>query len=227
MDNLRNDDRSIITIDDLILRVRIPEENSNHPITLMLHGWTGNENVMWIFASRLPKNHILVAPRGLFPTVNGGYGWYPVKSRIWPWVDDFIPAIERLNTLLTSENFPKADFSRLSLVGFSQGAALAYAFTLLNPDKVSAVAGLSGFLPDGVQAYSREEGLRGLQVFVTHGTEDELVPVARARESVAFFEQNFAQVTYCEDQVGHKLSAGCFRGLEYFFAGLECSWCFP
>jgi hypothetical protein len=30
-----------------------------------------------------------------------------------------------------------------------------------------------------------------------------------------------ASVIYCEDDVGHKLSSSCFRGMETFFAGIE------
>jgi hypothetical protein len=34
---------------------------------------------------------------------------------------------------------------------------------------------------------------------------------------VALLEKAGATVTYCEEDVGHKLSAGCFRGLESYF----------
>jgi predicted esterase len=44
------------------------------------------------------------------------------------------------------------------------------------------------------------------------------VPVGRARASVALLEQAGAQVTYCEDEVGHKVSIPCLHGLKKFFA---------
>jgi len=47
---------------------------------------------------------------------------------------------------------------------------------------------------------------------VAHGTQDQLVPIDRARTSIELLEQAGAQVTYCEDEVGHKLSANaCVR----------------
>jgi phospholipase/carboxylesterase len=55
-------------------------------------------------------------------------------------------------------------------------------------------------------------------VFIAHGTTDNLVPVEMARESANLLKQAGANVTYCEEEVGHKLSAPCFRGLEAFFA---------
>jgi predicted esterase len=47
---------------------------------------------------------------------------------------------------------------------------------------------------------------------------DEMVNVQIARRSVELLKQAGADVTYCEDEVGHKLSAGCQRALETFFA---------
>jgi predicted esterase len=44
------------------------------------------------------------------------------------------------------------------------------------------------------------------------------VPIALGRRAVEILELAGASVTYCEDEVGHKLSASCFRGLEAFFS---------
>jgi phospholipase/carboxylesterase len=172
---------------------------------------------MWVFATRLPKDAWLVAPRGLYKAPLGGYSWYAQKSKAWPWVDDFYPALESLQTLLTVENFPLADFNKLRLVGFSQGAALAYTYALSFSGRVRSLAGLSGFLPDGANALVRDLPLRDKPVFIAHGKQDMLVPVERARQAVELLNQAGARVSYCEDDVGHKLSANCFRGMQAFF----------
>jgi predicted esterase len=75
---------------------------------------------------------------------------------------------------------------------------------------------LAGFVPSGMDAIIGARPLAGKQVFVAHGTEDELVPVDRARASIALLEQAGAVVTYCEDVVGHKVSAACSRALGKF-----------
>jgi phospholipase/carboxylesterase len=85
------------------------------------------------------------------------------------------------------------------------------------PERIASVAGLSGFLPEGTSTWLSNERLKGLPIFIAHGTEDELVPVNKARLSVDQLEKAGADVTYCEDEVGHKLSAKCFRGLEAFY----------
>ena len=206
-----------VDIEGWIMRMHIPPGDEPHPLIVLLHGWTGDENAMWIFAARLPEKAILLSPRGLFPAAVGGYGWQKNQAQGWPRWDDFLPAIDLLLSVLTTVNFPDADLAQLSLVGFSQGAALAYSLALLHPERVSSLAGLSGFMPGGAENLIHRRLLEGKPVFIAHGTRDELVLVERARQSVELLAQAGANVTYCEHDVGHKLSAACFRSMQTFF----------
>jgi phospholipase/carboxylesterase len=209
---LTNDET--ISINNWVMRVHQPDGVGPFPVFLMIHGWTGDENSMWVFASRLPKNALEIAPRGLFRTTGGGYSWYPKLNKPLPWLDDFSPAVEQIFETISLKNFPLGDFSSLHLVGFSQGAALACSMSVLYPERIASLAGLSGFLPEGASTW--------LPVFIAHGTRDERVPVERARSAVVQLENAGASVTYCEDDVGHKLSANCFRGLEAFYKQVAC-----
>lgn len=173
---------------------------------------------MDIFTPRLPPDAVLIQPRGLHPTPQGGYSWQPDHQKKWASIQDFRPAVEALMDLLDPVNFPTVDFKRLSLVGFSQGAALAYAFLLLYPERVKALAALAGFMPEGAGELSKPGSLAGKPVFVSHGTKDEMVPIQRARAAVSLLEQAGAQVSYCESDVGHKLSLECFGGLGEFLS---------
>ncbi len=204
------------TIDDWVIRVREPAGKGPHPVLLLLHGWTGDENSMWIFTSRLPNDFYLIAPRGQYFSPLGGYSWQTNREKPWPSIDEFRPSVDALLKLLTPANFPSGDFSKFRLAGFSQGAALVYAFGLLQPQRVISFAGLSGFFPDGAGELVKIKPLQGKPAFVAHGTLDDLVPIDRARQAVVMLEEAGAQVTFCEDNVGHKLSAACFRGLESF-----------
>jgi len=212
----------VIEVNGWVVRLSQNDRRQNDgggllPVFVMLHGWTGDENVMWVFASRLPPASLILSPRGLYPTPMGGYNWQPQNVRAFPDVDDFKPAIEALSALLTPGNFPAGDWSQASLVGFSQGAALAYTFALTHPERVKSVAGLSGFMPGGTEKIVAALPLTGKAAFMAHGLQDDLVPVERARQAAQILQQAGAQVTTCEDDVGHKLSASCFRGLQAFF----------
>ena len=200
-----------------VIQQRIPAGDGPHPLLLLLHGWTGDEYSMWIFTSRLSNNFIVVAPRGLFSTPLGGFGWHLQAKRDWPSIDDFKPAVEALLELVSSKNYSTADLSQVNMIGFSQGAALMYSIALYHSSQVGALAGLSGFLPEGTSGLVERRPLLGKQVFVAHGRMDDLVPVNRARSAVTILEKASARVTYCEENVGHKLSANCFRGMGEFF----------
>jgi len=208
-----------LEIRDWVIRYREPGGNGPRPVILLLHGWMGDEESMGIFSSRLPNEYLILAPRGIFPATNGGFSWYPIREPGWPVLETFKPAIYELLELINSWPLtaPWGDFSRFRLAGFSQGAALAYAFTLLYPERVQAVAGLAGFLPRDVESYLKNISLKGIIVYVSHGLRDDIVPVEKARETVKLFKRVGADVTFCESDVGHKLSADCFKGLEVFF----------
>ena len=74
---MENQITETLEIDGWVFRRRIPSGRGPHPLILMLHGWTGDEHAMWIFASRLPAEAMLLAPRGLHDTPYGGYAWHP------------------------------------------------------------------------------------------------------------------------------------------------------
>jgi phospholipase/carboxylesterase len=215
------DETQMLAIGEWKLRIRKPEGKGPHPFLLLLHGWTGDENSMWVFATRLPKHYYLAAPRGIYRTSVSGYGWHPEIDREWPDLEDFNPVLDKLMGLLTAENFPDVDLSSFHAAGFSQGAALTYSLALLHPERISSFASLSGFMPENVEALVSEKPLEGKRAYITHGTRDELVPIKWARKAVELAEEAGAIVVYCEDDVGHKLSAQCFRGMEGFFLNSE------
>src|SRR5919108_2332898 len=113
-----------LNIEGWVVRVRKPDGGGPHPVILLLHGWTGDENSMWIFTPRLPKDTFLIAPRGIYKSPTGGYGWHPHSEDELPHVDEFQPVIKELFALLTPSHFEEANLSNIRIVGFSQGAAL-------------------------------------------------------------------------------------------------------
>jgi phospholipase/carboxylesterase len=203
----------------IIFRERSPVGIKPHKLLLLLHGWTGDENSMWIFTSRIPENYLVISPRGFWETPLGGYGWRKENSQNRGKIIDFEPAIDLLNGLIFSLDYPDIDNQNFSLMGFSEGAALAYAMALKYPERIERLAGLSGFIPDDLDLGETKGILAGKNVFIAHGKKDELVSVERARKVVEVLTNAGAEVHYCEEDVGHKLSVGCFRGLGEYFQG--------
>ncbi|MFN2196894.1 MAG: alpha/beta hydrolase [Anaerolineales bacterium] len=204
-----------------VYRLRQPVDSAvPAPVYLLLHGWTGDENVMWVFADRIPAKFLEIAPRAPYPAPRGGYSWQPEMHTGWPDYEALHPTAEQLlkfiDELRAVPELHNADFERINLMGFSQGAALSYTFALTYPQRVRSLVGLAGFLPNNVSQLVSAQPLAGTPVFIAHGTLDTLVPVPRARQSVELLERAGARVTYCEDQVEHKLGTTCFQAMQAF-----------
>jgi phospholipase/carboxylesterase len=208
---------TVVEIGGLTVRQRLPSGPSSPRLMLMLHGWTGDENSMWIFASRIPDNYLILAPRGITRPALGGYGWENQGTIGWPAADDLQDSVNALFELIHSYEYPGLEKARFSLMGFSQGAALGYTILLKYPERIRKLAGISGFLPAGLEEYAADRRLAGKLVFVSHGTKDKMVPVERSREVVEGLKSAGADVIYCEEDVGHKLSSGCFRAMDDYF----------
>lgn len=209
----------LIDFEGWTLRVRVPR--SPKRLLLMIHGFTGDENSMWIFARDLPSHYLIVAPRGPHDAETGGYSWRPPHPETFgrPSLEQLQPAAEALIRLVDAYALSAGmDASVFDLMGFSQGAALSNLLAFLHPSRIRKIGILAGFLPSGLENLIPGRPLEGKPFFVAHGTRDELITIDRARASIALLEQAGARVTYCEDGVGHKVSVTCLRALKDFFA---------
>jgi len=173
----------------------------------MLHGLSGDENVMWIFDHALPRSATVIAPRALYASELGGTSW--ARSVVRDDLDDvdFREAIELLSRFMTEViALYQIDPQRVIVMGFSQGAALSYALSLAHPEMLCGVVALAGFLPQS--EWSAAESKNALPHYlIIHGTHDEAVLVDRARSARSVLESRGAAVEYHEHRVGHKISA--------------------
>ncbi len=208
----------LIEFEDWTLRIR----KTDHPsprLLLMLHGFTGDENSMWVFARDLPSHYWIIAPRAPHVTEPSGYSWRPLHAGTYgrPSLEQLRPAAEALIRLVDAYQLSaKIDARVFDLMGFSQGAAMSNLLVFLYPERIRKTGILAGFVPSGLDELVAQRPLAGKPFFVAHGTKDEMVPVERARASIEILEQAGAQVTYCEDEVGHKVSLTCLRALKDF-----------
>lgn len=208
-------DTTLTTFENWTLRVR---PGTSQRVLLLLHGWTGDENSMWIFTRNFPVEYWIIAPRAPNVANPSGYSWRaPAPRGSWPTVDLFRPSIAALIDLLEGwANANGLDASTVDVAGFSQGAALTLVLGALHPDWVRKMGILSGFAPEGAEQILTPGRLSGKNIFLAHGTQDEMVPIEMARHAIRLLEGSGAQVAYCESEVGHKLSADCLKALETY-----------
>jgi len=210
----------LISFHNWTLRVR----ESTHPsprLMLLIHGFTGDENSMWVFGRDLPSHYWIVAPRAPHVSEPSGYSWRPSQFENMDQLslDQLRGSAEALIHLVDEYSASiKVDSVVFDVMGFSQGGAMSSLLAFLYPQRVRKVGILAGFVPSGLEELVSQRLLEGKAFFVAHGIKDETVPIDRAHASIEILEQSGAQVTYCEDEVGHKVSVTCLRSLKNFFA---------
>ena len=212
-----------IEVGSSIVKIREPKDGSgsNPRVAFLLHGWTGDESSMWVFGNKMDDDWLLVAPRAPYPSIDldlGGYSWVNQSIKQWPTYQDFFPSVNNISNIVKklAVRYPLTDFSKISLIGFSQGAAMAFVYAGAHKDVIDKLVLLSGFLPDGHEGFLKPEDINNLNIFVGHGSKDEIVPVQKAKEIKERFEDYCKGFVYCVTDVGHRLGSECFNSFQSF-----------
>jgi len=212
-------DGPILNETGLVHRVLEPAGPGPYPTVVMLHGRSGNEDVMWLFNRLTPVNWLKIAPRGIVSAPHGGFSWLQQEFGAWPSLSAFDTAVDAVYHFL--ESLPRvynADPDRIYLMGFSQGAATSFAITMRHPGLVQAIAGLVGFLPGDCRQPLYLEALRELPIFMAVGKNDPLIPYEQTLICAQTLRQADVQLTYHEYNTGHKLNAQGFKDLQAWWA---------
>ena len=197
----------------LVHMVAVPESDGPHKCVVMIQGRKGNEEVMWVFAPTLPKEWLVIAPRAI-EVEDDGYSWHPFMPYL-PDIDVFDEAVGRLHQFI--ESLPAlygVDPDGIFLMGFSQGAALAFAYAIRYPDQIQGIAALMGFMPEGYQSILEKQPLARMPVFMAAGKEDDTIPLHESQRSAQTALDAGADLTYGEYETGHKLNRQATRELR-------------
>ena len=109
------------------------------------------------------------------------------------------------------------DKDNVTLIGFSQGTILSFAVALSYPEKVKNVIGLSGYVNPAILKEDFEsKDLSGLSVYSSHGTSDQVIPVAWARRTKPFLDSLGIENSYSEFPVGHGVAPQNFTELKHW-----------
>ncbi len=180
------------------------------PAIVMLHGRGADADDLVPLGSYLGVDGIaVIAPRAPFPfTYGDGFAWYDVEGPKLPGEEKFRKSLDILRKFLdeAKEAYP-LDPGQLILLGFSQGTVMSYATALLDPTKVKAIVALSGYIPNKSGLPLQLHDLKGLPVFISHGTSDPIIPVEYGRESAEILRKAGADVCYMEYPIGHELNS--------------------
>lgn len=205
---------------NLLHTLHQPAGDGPHPTIFVLHGYGANaHDLLGLAPHLLGGKALVIAPQGplevpLDPQARlHGYAWFPLTLAQPPTEKDVGRGIESAQTFLDAaiEKYP-VDQRRMALLGFSQGGLIAFALALKDPDRFKALAALSTWLPDDLNASLPADASK-LPVWVQHGTNDEVIAVSRARDTKKKLEARGVPLSYKEYEMGHEISVDSLRDL--------------
>jgi phospholipase/carboxylesterase len=158
-------------------------------------------------------------------TINGGYpmpAWYDIRGTALDRQEDeagLRASQQAIEALIAREIERGIPASRIVLMGFSQGCAMALMTGLRYPERLAGIIGLSGYLPLlPSTAAERHAANAELPIFLAHGLKDPVVPLARAEAARAELERLGYQPDWHQYPMEHSL---CNEEIEDLNAWLQ------
>lgn len=182
------------------------------PTLLTLHGRGANAFDLLGLAPHICQGKFLViCPQGPLETPIAadtmGYAWYPMSLGGPPDVAAILSSQRQLQTFLDDsvKRYP-IDPKKLVVLGFSQGGVMAHSLALANPERFAALVVLSSWLPrEMVAQLEIGSAVQSLPTLVQHGTQDPMIEIGRARDSVEKLRELRVPLTYREYEMGHEI----------------------
>ena len=189
--------------------VRESALTENAPLIIMLHGYGSDENDLFSFASELPDDFFIISVRASYPMQPYGNAWYAINfdADQGKWNDNE-QAIQSCHLIAKFIDEAVATYpvnkQNVTLLGFSQGSILSYAVALTYPEKVKNIIALSGYVnKDILPADIQQKDYSNLEFYCSHGSLDQVIPVAWARQTSPFLNSLNIKHHYSEFPVGH------------------------
>lgn len=186
----------------------------------MLHGYGSHENDLFSFASDLNENHFVISLRAPLRLGFGGFAWYEINFNAsgdkWTDVDAGLKSIGMLEEFIENvgDHYP-VDTSNITLMGFSQGAIMSYAYSFRHPERLKAVIAMSGYI---VQELMPEKAplqlVQRVPYYITHGTEDPVIPISWTEQGVAHLERLQIPHTFKKYPMPHGISPDAYSDLK-------------
>ncbi|MDG1685626.1 MAG: alpha/beta fold hydrolase [Flavobacteriaceae bacterium] len=189
---------------------------TNPPLLVLIHGYGSNENDLFSFAEYLHPDLLVISLRAPLNLPMMGHAWYSIHfdAEQGKWSDDAEAigsrelVLQFLDELMQIHPYDK---SQVHLLGFSQGAILSFSLALTYPNRFASIVALSGYLNENITTIPMEGKIP--QIYVGHGTQDEVVPYEWDKQGVERLRQAGIDVHFDSFPVGHTISQDGFHKL--------------
>jgi len=179
-----------------------------HPGLILLHGRGADEEDLAGLVDEFDGRFLILSPRAPYSfSFGGGFTWYEFDAVGTPDPVMFGTSYDKLFRFLRDAvaGYP-IDPTRLYLFGFSMGTVMSHAIALTEPAMVRGIIANSGYVPERTPLQFRWDALGHMDVLITHGTMDPVLPIQMGRRSQELYRVSAARLTYREYPMGHQIS---------------------
>lgn len=200
--------------------VRKSSLTQNAPLLIMMHGYGSDENDLFSFSSELPEELFIISVRAPYPMQPYGNAWYAINfdENQGKWSDNEQAKQSRdliAKFIDEAKDAYPVNKNNVTLLGFSQGTILSYAVALTYPEKVKNVIALSGYVNKDILSEGiNKKDYSNLDFYCSHGSVDQVIPVAWARQTEPFLTSLKIKHKYSEFPVGHGVAPQNFYELK-------------
>lgn len=180
-------------------------ERAGTDLLVVLHGYGSNEARMAKHFPALPERFTCAAPRGPFE-MDGEFGWFLLDYFLNNDFADVITATNKVFAWLDTE-VARYGFSSVSLLGHSQGMAMASTMLRLRQQAFAAVVGLSGFVLDNALLAASEPLQTKTPFFWARDVEDLVINPDAVEFSAQWLRENTELQSALYPGMGHKVGA--------------------
>lgn len=189
------------------------------PVLFMFHGYGSDMSDLFSFAQELPEKYFVISVQAPYAMQPYGFAWYAINfdATNGKWSDH--EQAEKSRDLIAGFideacNGYGLNTKKVNLMGFSQGSILSYAVALSYPDKAVNVIALSGYInTDIIKDNYTTADHSGLAVYASHGSADQVIPVAWARKTPEVLNALEIEHEYQEFPVGHGVAPQNFYSM--------------
>ncbi|GAB2957526.1 alpha/beta hydrolase [Amycolatopsis acidiphila] len=173
------------------------------PVLLLLHGTGGGPADLMGLGRELSPGSPLLAPAGPV-SEHGAARWFRrLREGVFDYEDVVVRANQLADFVLEAREKYDLEGRRLIAVGFSNGANIGGALTLLRPDVLTEAALFASMLP---VPDPPAHDLSGTRVFLSNGQQDPMAPLPSNQQFVALLEKRGADVTVHRHPGGHMIT---------------------
>ncbi len=198
---------------DLTYLVNASKAKSDPPVLILLHGYGSSEGDLIEVAKTLDERFLTFSLRAPFKGSDVGYSWYELtRTRTNELTSNYAELKQSkakiISFISNACKAYKADSTKVFLMGFSQGAIMAYDIALTSPKKIAGILALSGrMLEDTKTAIAETTSVAKLKFFIAHGNSDNVISIKESEKATEFLKtNNIKEVTYKNYEMPHSIS---------------------